>query len=89
MSKASKLAKHKILINFKSDVQFLIYGKLGCIQYLVGDHEAGLASMKAASRSFLVIGGGIAGSLLGPEGAVFTAIAVGSVFDANFSGKFP
>ena len=47
-----------------------------------GDQEACDASMKAASRSVAVIGGGVAGCIVaGPAGAVAGGVAAGATMD--------
>ena len=67
----------------------------GGIHYVCGDRESGDNSMKAASRTVGVIGGGAVGGLLGgPVGAVAGGIAGGvavdgatTVIDSHVSGE--
>lgn len=59
----------------------------GAVHYALGDKESGDCSMKAASRTTGVIGGGVIGGLtLGPAGAVAGGIAGGAAVDGMTTG---
>ena len=72
--------------NFADGIPGVGHAK-GAVHYTLGDKESGDRSMKAASRTTGVIGGGVIGGLtLGPAGAVFGGIAGGATVDSMTTG---